>query len=59
VIGETEERSMPVGELLLHAANHGVHHRGQVSLLLRLLGYSPDNFDLLLYFAETAGHQGS
>jgi uncharacterized damage-inducible protein DinB len=43
---------MPVGELLRHAANHGVHHRGQVSLLLRLLGYSPDNFDVLLYCAE-------
>jgi uncharacterized damage-inducible protein DinB len=52
VIGGTEKRSMPVGELLQHAANHAVHHRGQVSLLLRLLGYSPDNFDLLFYHAE-------
>ena len=43
---------MPVGELLQHAANHGVHHRGEVSLLLRLLGYAPENFDLLLYYAE-------
>jgi uncharacterized damage-inducible protein DinB len=43
---------MPVGELLQHAANHGVHHRGQVSLLLRLLGYNPDNFDILFYYAE-------
>ena len=45
---------MPLGELLLHAANHGVHHRGQVSLLLRLLGQSPENFDLFLYFAARA-----
>jgi uncharacterized damage-inducible protein DinB len=44
-------RSMPVGELLQHAANHGVHHRGQVSLL-RLLGYNPDNFDILFYYIE-------
>jgi uncharacterized damage-inducible protein DinB len=51
-IGGTERRSMPLGELLLHAANHGVHHRGQVSLLLRLLGYNPENFDILIYFAE-------
>jgi uncharacterized damage-inducible protein DinB len=51
-IGGTEKRTMPVGELLQHAANHGVHHRGQVSLRLRLLGYNPDNFDLLLYFAD-------
>src|SRR5207248_6687232 len=35
-IGGAEKRSLPVGELLQHAANHGVHHRGQVSLLLRL-----------------------
>jgi uncharacterized damage-inducible protein DinB len=52
VIGGTEQHSMPVGELLQHAVHHGVHHRGQVSLLLRLLGYSPENFDILLFFAE-------
>ena len=51
VVGK-EKRSMPVGELLQHAANHGVHHRGQVSLLLRLFGYNPDNFDILFYYAE-------
>ena len=32
-----------------HAANHGVHHRGQVSLLIRALGYAPGNIDLLFY----------
>jgi uncharacterized damage-inducible protein DinB len=51
-IGGKEKRSMPLGELMQHAANHGVHHRGQVSLLLRLLGYNPDNFDILFYYAE-------
>jgi uncharacterized damage-inducible protein DinB len=51
-IGGTDRRSMPRGELLQHAANHGVHHRGQVSLLLRLLGQSPENFDILFYHAE-------
>jgi uncharacterized damage-inducible protein DinB len=51
-IAGTEKQSRPIGELMHHAANHGVHHRGQVSLLLRLLGYNPDNFDLFLYHAE-------
>ena len=47
-----EKRVMPVGELMQHAANHGVHHRGQVALLIRLLGYTPGNIDLLIYDAE-------
>ncbi|MBN9121967.1 MAG: DinB family protein [Planctomycetes bacterium] len=52
-IGGAKKLSMPVGELLQQAATHGVHHRGQMSLLLRLLGYSPENFDILLYYIET------
>jgi uncharacterized damage-inducible protein DinB len=50
---------MPLGELLQHAANHGVHHRGQVSLLLRLLGDDPDNFDILFYYEEKRGLRAS
>ena len=50
-----EKCSMPLGELMQHAANHGVHHRGQVVLLLRVLGYTPGNFDILFYHAEKRG----
>jgi len=42
-----------LGELMHHAAIHGVHHRGQVALLLRSLGYVPGNFDILLYYGRT------
>ena len=51
----TEKISMPVGELMQHAANHGNHHRGQVALLLRLLGQEPGYFDMLMYYADKHG----
>jgi len=47
-----EKRSMVLGALMQHATIHGVHHRGQVALLLRSLGYTPENFDMLFFDAE-------
>jgi uncharacterized damage-inducible protein DinB len=51
----SEKRSMPLGELMQHATVHGVHHRGQVALLLRLLGHTPGNVDILFYHADRRG----
>ena len=42
--------ALPMGELVQQATTHGVHHRGQVALLLRLLDRVPGDFDILLYF---------
>jgi uncharacterized damage-inducible protein DinB len=53
-IGGGPKHSVPLGDLLQHAAVHGVHHRGQVALLLRTLGYVPGNFDLLIYLGDKA-----
>ncbi len=47
--------SMRLGDVLQHVANHGTHHRGQIALLLRALGHTPGNVDMLFYFAARGG----
>jgi uncharacterized damage-inducible protein DinB len=49
-LGNGPRQTMRLGQLMQHAAIHGVHHRGQISMMLRMLGYTPGNFDMLLYF---------
>ena len=48
-VGPGPRRSLPLGDLMQHAALHAMHHRGQAALLLRMLGHVPGNFDFLLY----------
>ncbi len=36
-----------VGKALLHQATHEIHHRGQVVALIRLLGHTPPEVDLI------------
>ena len=51
-LGGGPTHSIAVGSLMQHAMIHAVHHRGQVSLLLRELGFTPGNFDMLMYDEE-------
>jgi uncharacterized damage-inducible protein DinB len=46
-------REMAVGEVLQHAVIHSIHHRGQVTLLMRELGQPPGNVDMLLYYGKS------
>jgi uncharacterized damage-inducible protein DinB len=49
-LGGGPAQAMRLGELMRHGAIHGIHHRGQVALLLRSLGHAPGNFDMLEYY---------
>jgi uncharacterized damage-inducible protein DinB len=51
-VGVPERRMMQLGNLMQHAAIHGVHHRAQVAMLLRMLGHVPGNVDMLIYYSE-------
>lgn len=46
------KHSLALGNLMQHSMIHAVHHRGQVSLILRTLGYVPGNFDMVVYDEE-------
>jgi uncharacterized damage-inducible protein DinB len=53
--GDHDSLKMRLGELMEHGANHGVDHRGQVSLMLRMLGQAPAYIDRVMYYAEKRG----
>ena len=40
----------PLWQIVLHVVNHGTHHRGQVSGMLRALGHTPPPLDLIAYY---------
>jgi len=44
----------PLGEALVHLANHGTYHRGQVATLLRQLGKKPASTDYLRWIDALA-----
>lgn len=44
----------PLGQLLLHVANHGTHHRGELVAMLAVLDVPHPEDDLLRYLREQA-----
>ena len=43
-----------IGHILQHLANHGSYHRGQVTTLLRQIGATPVNTDMIGFYRERA-----
>jgi uncharacterized damage-inducible protein DinB len=46
--------SMPLGETLVHCANHSTYHRGQLVTMLRQVGATPPGTDYTLWVRATA-----
>jgi uncharacterized damage-inducible protein DinB len=44
----------PVWQMVLHVVNHGTHHRGQITHMLRQLGLRPVNLDLIGFYRKMA-----
>jgi uncharacterized damage-inducible protein DinB len=40
----------PHWQVVLHVVNHGTHHRGQASAMIRSMGYTPPKLDLIFYY---------
>jgi uncharacterized damage-inducible protein DinB len=45
-----QSHSLPLWQVVLHVVNHGTYHRGQVTTMLRQLGYAPVSTDLHLFY---------
>lgn len=43
-----------ISHILQHLANHGSYHRGQITTLLRQLGATPVNTDMIGFYRERA-----
>lgn len=44
--------SSSVWQTILHVVNHGTHHRGQVSAMLRAMGHAPPAVDLIAFYRQ-------
>jgi uncharacterized damage-inducible protein DinB len=49
----------PLWQMVLHVVNHGTHHRGQITHMLRQLGLKPVNLDLIGFYRRTQAMQVS
>ena len=43
---------MPLWQAIMHLSNHDSYHRGQLTTLIRQVGGTPVNTDLLFFYRE-------
>src|SRR3990172_8864132 len=44
--------AQPLWQLIQHLVNHGSYHRGQITMMLRILGAKPVGTDLITFYRE-------
>ena len=49
--------ALPRWQVILHCANHSIHHRSELAIMLTVLGHEPDSTDLLEFYLERVGQQ--
>jgi len=42
----------PLWQIVLHVVNHATHHRGQAAAMIRAMGHSPPQLDLIRFYRE-------
>jgi uncharacterized damage-inducible protein DinB len=45
-----QKHQLPIWQVVLHVVNHGTYHRGQITTMVRHLGYTPISTDLHLFY---------
>lgn len=50
-----ESYQLPLWQLMLHAVNHGTHHRSELADMLTRVGHAPQPTDLVRYSLERTG----
>lgn len=54
-----QENELPVWQVILHVVNHATYHRGQITTMLRQLGYAPVPTDLHVFYLTLASPQSA
>lgn len=47
-----EKQEVPLWQAVMHLSNHDSYHRGQLTTLIRQVGGTPTNTDLLFYYLD-------